>query len=136
MPRKKSESASRAAKKSQIPPVPDAEHLPWSEGVFLGGMGQPMPDLDALRMESEGGISVPPDSTDALPVENEKESLAALLICKQVSVTELTKEGRGLRLYLGKPTMATFEHMLRRSSDGVIIEPDPRQGDLAVVWKK
>lgn len=81
------------------------------------------------------GITVPSDSTEDEP--QEKELLAIILASKYASVTELTEEGRGLRLYLGKPSMGTFETMLRRSKGvGIVIEPDPRQEGVAVEWRK
>lgn len=85
--------------------------------------------------ETAPSITVPPDSTEEPP--QEKDLLAIILTCKQVSVTELTETGRGMRLYLGKPSMGTFENMLRRSKGrGVVIEPDPRQDGVAVRWSK
>lgn len=97
-----------------------------------------------LRKDAEGlaekmvdhGRSVPTDSTEVEPTD-EKEALLQLLTSKQVSVTALTEDGgRGLRLYLGKPTMSTFENMLRRSTHGVVIEPDPRREGVSVRWEK
>lgn len=103
----------------------------------------PVPDVDALRLKSEGGpsIPVPSDSTEPLLVQNvrdEKDILFDLLTARQVSVTEITYEGRRHRLYLGKPSMLVFENMLRRSKgDGILIEPDPRvEGVEHAMWKE
>lgn len=95
-----------------------------------------IPDEDLYIPDD--GITVPTDSTETPPQESSKDDLAALLAEKVVSVTEITYEGRGLRLYLGKPTLATFEDMLRQShGDGIVIEPDPRHDDLHfTIWKE
>ena len=142
MPRRKKEAPvidedpqPRGAEDAEIQP-------PSAEDTFLGAMGQPFPvfpDIDMSYALSgsniEPSISVPSDSPVVEP-QDEKEALLTLLTSKQVSVTELTESGRGLRLYLGKPSMSTFENMLRRSKGvGVVIEPDPRTG-VSVEWRK
>lgn len=106
----------RGAEETETLPVPDFDATGiGDDSFFLGGMGQPMPDPS---------ITAPPDSTDAIVEDN--ASVESMLTYKEVSITELFSDGtRGIRLFLGKPTMGTFDVMRARSKGvGVVIEAD------------
>ena len=134
---------SRGAGETEIQP-PAVEVWDTDTGNMLGDFSTQAEADEAIERiaphaddaDSIVSISVPTDSTEVEPAD-EKEALLQLLTSKQVSVTSLTEDGgRGLRLYLGKPSMSTFENMLRRSTHGVVIEADPRREGVSVRWEK
>lgn len=70
------------------------------------------------------GDLVTSDSTGTTP--SYSSSVESMLAYKEVSVTELFEDGsRGHRMYLGKPSLDTFNLMRKRSKGvGVVIEAD------------